>query len=91
MKIVVQLPDEYAKYTNGAAQHQVDVASVGEAIDVLCAQFPKLKLRVVNDRGEIFPYLALLLNNCRLPLRGIRDALVSEGDIVEIMTLASGG
>jgi len=45
----------------------------------------------MNDRGELYSYLPLFLNEEKLPDRGYRSRALNEGDQLEVVAIASGG
>ena len=57
----------------------------------LFEQFPDLKIRLVNDRGEMYPYLPGFVNDEKLPLTGYSGRALNAGDKLEFVTRASGG
>lgn len=91
MPVKVELPAELGRYTSETSSIDLPGSTVGEVLAGLFEQFPDLKPRVVNDRGELYPYLPVFHNREKLSATGYEDRSVRDGDCLEIVALASGG
>lgn len=66
-------------------------ATVGEALDLVAAQHPGVRDRVLTERGEVRPHIAIFVGG-----RNIRDGLglatrVPDGSEIAILPAVSGG
>lgn len=91
MSISVQLPRGLSRYAGGDYQFEMEARTVGAVMSELFDRFPDLKIRLVNDRGEMYPYLPGFVNNEKLPLTAYSGHGLKSGDTLEFVTLASGG
>lgn len=91
MSVTVQLPAELSRHCQGLTTNELSGKTVGEVLDNLWQRFPNLQERMVNPDGVLWPYLMLLHNGNRLAAEGYRDIVVTDGDRLEIESLATGG
>lgn len=89
--VVVDVPSEFKRYAGGGDKFELEGANVGEVLDGLLHQHPDLRVRLMNDRGELYSYLPVFLNQNKLPDRGYRSRVVNDGDRLEVIAIASGG
>jgi len=85
----LRIPRVLRRYSGGAEEVAVHGATVAEALDELFRLWPDLRLRVLDARGDVHPYLRLFRDDAELP-RVLNTAL-ADGDIVEIVAAAAGG
>ena len=90
-KVKFEIPSEFKRYAGGENCFELSGSSVGEVLDQLLELCPDLRIRVMNDRGELYSYLPLFLNEEKLPDRGYRFRTLSDGDQLEVVAIASGG
>lgn len=89
--IRVEVPPEFQRYARGLNTFELSGATVGDVFDQLLSEFPDLQIRLMNERGELYPYLPVFLNETKLPDRGYRSRTLSDGDQLEVVAIASGG
>jgi len=89
--VTFALSSSLARYTAGDRVTITEGGTLRELIEKLTTEFPDLHSRVWSPRGEVHPYLALFWNDQRITNLSIDEVKPSAGDLVEIMTLASGG
>jgi hypothetical protein len=89
--VVVEVPPEFKRYAGGGNLFEQEGSNVGEVLDGLLLRHPDLKVRLMNDRGELYSYLPIFLNQDKLPERGYRSRVVNDGDRLEVIAIASGG
>ena len=87
MRARLLIPTVLRRYSGGVDEVAVAGATVGEAIQDLLRIHPDLKIRVLNDRGEVHPHLLLFRNNEQVDAATALD----DGDVVEIVGAAEGG
>jgi|GEM_PF-1224090 len=91
MSIVIEIPEELARYTDGQAEIDVEGLTVEAAFAALFDRFPALQTRVVSEPGEFHAWTPVFLNGAKLASRGAGATAVTDGDRMEIVVLASGG
>ena len=91
MSVVVEIPEELARYTDGQAEVAVEGATVEAAFVALFDRFPDLKSRIVGSQGEFHAWTPVFLNGAKLAARGAGSTAVRDGDRIEVVVLASGG
>ena len=89
--VVVEVPSEFKRYAGGEDTFDLQGTTLGEVLDRLLSRCPDLRIRVMNDRDELYSYLPIFLNQEKLPDRGYRSTMVSDGDRLEVIAIASGG
>jgi hypothetical protein len=85
----LRIPEVLRRYSGGADDVVVSGATVADALVDLFRVWPDLRLRVLDARGELHPYLKLFLNG-EETTRAL-DAPLADGDRLEIVTAAGGG
>ena len=85
----LRVPRGLRRYSGGADEVIVSGATVAEALEDLFRLWPELRLRVLDARGDVHPYLRLFRNDAELPRA--RDVALADGDLVEIVAAAAGG
>ena len=85
----LRIPRVLRRYSGGAGEVLVRGATVAEALEDLFRLWPDLRLRVLDPRGEVHPYLRLFRNDAQL--EGALDAPLVDGDLLEIVAAAAGG
>lgn len=90
MSVQVDLPAGLARYSNNQTTVSIAARSLNELFGQLWRHYPDLRVRIVDDGGNVHPYLAVIHNHRRIPNQDSR-VLLEDGDLIEIMTLASGG
>lgn len=87
----LEIPSGLKKYAGGETIFELDGSTVGETLDRLLTQYPNLQIRLMKDRGELYSYLPIFLNQDKLPSRGFRSRPLNDGDRLEVVAIASGG
>ena len=91
MSITVELPEELARYCQDEKSLELAAATISEALDGLWKKFPELQSRVLNQQGQVRSHLLLLHNRRQVILADQHTTAVVDGDVLEIIPLASGG
>ncbi len=72
-------------------EHEVEGASVREALDSLFAMHPQLRRYLLTDGGTVRQHVNVFLNETLIEdRRGLSDA-VSPGDTIHVIQAVSGG
>ncbi|MBI4610010.1 MAG: MoaD/ThiS family protein [Candidatus Rokubacteria bacterium] len=91
MPVLVRIPTPLRAVTKGAGEVYAKGANVGELIEDLELQFPGLRERLVEDRGELRRFINIYVNQEDIRfLQGTGTAL-KEGDEVSIVPAIAGG
>jgi sulfur carrier protein ThiS len=89
--VTFRLPEFLQRHAGGAAEVRTQGATVGDALADLFRTRPDLRVRVVDAKGDVFPYLILVRNGDELPRAGLLAAPLADGDVLEIVGGAEGG
>lgn len=87
----IMIPSPLRSCTEGASTVRVSADSVGEAIDCVMAQHPRLRTQLVDETGSVHPYVALFLNGEDIHMRQGLLSPVRSGDTIDILLAISGG
>ena len=91
MSIMVRIPTPLRRVTNGQDKVQVNGDSVGAIIGDLDSQFPGLKERLCDEKGELRNFVNIYVNGEDVRfLDGINSA-TAEGDEISIVPAVAGG
>ncbi|MBM81429.1 MAG: hypothetical protein CMJ78_12680 [Planctomycetaceae bacterium] len=91
MPVSLTVPTSFAHYADGQSQFELEGGNIAEVLANLVSKHPDLRIRVMNDSGDLYSYLPMFRNEEKLPLTGLARVPVADGDELEIITLASGG
>ena len=89
--IQLEIPAALNRFTDEQETVPIEAGTVGEALEELWTRFPKLRSRVLDANGEVFPYLLLFHNGHKLSRSEFKTHPLSTGDTLEIVALAEGG
>lgn len=84
-----RIPEALRRYSGGAEEVVVRGATVADALDDLFRHHPDLRIRVLDARGAVHPYLRLFRNGAEIA--PALDTPLAKGDVVEIVAAAAGG
>ncbi|MHC4971683.1 MAG: MoaD/ThiS family protein [Planctomycetota bacterium] len=85
----LRIPRALRRYSGGTDEVVVHGATVADALEDLFRTWPDLRPRVLDARGEVFPYLRLFRNDGEIPPDP--DTTLADGDLLEIVAAAAGG
>ncbi|HLI27763.1 MAG TPA: ubiquitin-like small modifier protein 1 [Chloroflexota bacterium] len=91
MSIRVRIPTPLRGLTGGAAEVQVDGASVAEAISQLEARYPGIAQRLKDENGELRRFVNLYVNGEDVRFLQGLDTHLKAGDEVSIVPAVAGG
>jgi adenylyltransferase/sulfurtransferase len=87
----VYIPTSLRALTGGQGNVRVQADCVGSLLEGLEDQFPGLKRRVVDDRGEVHRFVNVYVNEREIEdLQGLRTALSEEDEVAVIPAVAGG-
>ena len=84
---VVTLRAPLRERADGAAQHRVTGATVGEAVRELEGRFPRIVGWILDEHGRVRPHVNVFVNGERRR----EDAPLAPDDSVQILPSISGG
>ena len=88
MAVVVHIPDVLRRYSGGMGEVRAEGETVAEALDDVFLRHADLRSRVLDERGEVFPYLRLFRGGEAIELS---TALDGDDDEFEIIAAVAGG
>ena len=88
---VLSLPDGLRRYAGGNASFEVPGGTVTEALAAAFGIYPDLRLRLVDESGRVYPYLAVFHNEAELPRDGMGEAVLAPGDRLTFLEAIGGG
>jgi len=91
MPVQVLLPSVLSRLADGNRAIAAVGTTVGEAVADLSARFPSLAPRLVDDRGQPYPFVTFYLNDEDIRMSGGFDALCADGDELTIVSAVAGG
>ncbi len=91
MGVMVRIPTPLRRLTKGLDRVEVDCASLTECIEALEREFPGVKERLYDEKGELRRFVNLYVNGEDVRfLKGLETALKA-GDEVSILPAVAGG
>lgn len=91
MSITVLLPSVLATQAEGNRSLNAGGTTVGEALTEVVARFPALGPRLRDEKGDLYPFVTLYLNDEDVRFLGGFDAAVSDGDELSVVPAVAGG
>jgi len=91
MPVLVRIPTPLRAVTKGAGEVYGQGTNVGELITDLDRQFPGLRERLVEDRGELRRFINIYVNQEDIRFLQGTGTTVKDGDEVSIVPAIAGG
>ena len=91
MSVRVRIPTPLRSLTGGAAEVQIQGASLGEAIGQLETQYPGIEQRLKDENGELRRFVNLYVNGEDVRFLQGLDTDLKAGDEVSIVPAVAGG
>ncbi|MCG3147086.1 MAG: Sulfur carrier protein CysO [Verrucomicrobiae bacterium] len=91
MAINVRIPTPLRKLTKDKDVVQAAGGTVGALVDDLEKQFPGLKERICDDRGELRRFVNIYLNEEDIRFAQGKETPVKDGDEISIIPAIAGG
>lgn len=91
MAVTVRLPGALSRWTEGKKAVEVQSASIADAIQALCREYPAVGERVLDETGRPRRFVNVYLNGEDVRLLGGQDTPLSDGDEVIIAPAVAGG
>ena len=91
MAVRVRIPSSLRKITDGAAEVQAAGATVGDVLGSLGETYPALKVRLIDDAGQIKRFVNIYVGDEDIRfLSGLQTA-VADGAAISIVPAVAGG
>lgn len=87
----IRIPMPLRKLTNEIDVVNSDAATLREAVDKLEADFPGIKERIVDERGEIRRFVNIYVNGDDVRFLDNLNTALKAGDDVSIVPAVAGG
>lgn len=87
----IRIPMPLRKLTNEIDVVNSDAATLREAVDKLEADFPGIKERIVDERGEIRRFVNIYVNGDDVRFLDNLNTALKPGDDVSIVPAVAGG
>ena len=91
MAVKVQIPAPLRSLTAGAAEVEVEAASVDAALQELESRFKGIRSRLYDDEGRLRSYVRVFVNGEDVRTLGEGKAPLRSGDTLSIVPAIAGG
>jgi molybdopterin synthase sulfur carrier subunit len=91
MPIKVRIPTPLRKLTQNKDVVQIEAANVGALIEELERQYPGVKERLCDERGELRRFVNIYLNEEDIRFAQGKATTLKDGDEVSIIPAIAGG
>ena len=91
MPVMVRIPTPLRSLTKGSAEVQAKGDTVDDVVLDLERQFPGLRDRLMDDKGELRRFINLYVNEEDVRFLDGRTTVLKEGDTVSIVPAIAGG
>lgn len=91
MAAKVRIPTPLRKLTNDQDTVEVSAGTIGQAIDVLQAQFPGIRDRLLDEKGDVRRFVNVYLNEEDIRFLQNKETPVKDGDEISIIPAIAGG
>ncbi|HKV86548.1 MAG TPA: ubiquitin-like small modifier protein 1 [Candidatus Dormibacteraeota bacterium] len=86
-----RIPGALRRLSDGQTTVEVEADDLTSAIDALDARYPGFKQRLLDERGELRPFVNVYLNDEDVRLGSGLRARVADGDEISIVPAVAGG
>ena len=91
MAVMVRIPTPLRSLTKGSAEVQAKGDTVDDLVQDLERQFPGLRDRLVDEKGELRRFINLYVNEEDVRFLQGRTTALKDGDTVSIVPAIAGG
>jgi len=89
--VTVRIPTPLRTLTGGKSEVETTASDIQSMIESLNGQFPGLKDRVCDDKGEIRRFVNIYLNEEDIRFLQGKDTPLKDGDEISIVPAIAGG
>ncbi|UCC95253.1 MAG: MoaD/ThiS family protein [Candidatus Omnitrophota bacterium] len=87
----VKLPISLQRFTEGMGELQIDAATIAELLKKMIQNYPQLKGKLVDEKGNTGEFIRLYVNEEDIELLGGKSTFLGDQDTVSIITPLAGG
>jgi len=91
MPVFVRIPTPLRSVTKGNAEVQAKGDTVGDLVEDLERQFPGLRERLLDDKGELRRFINVYVNEEDIRFLQGKTTVLEDGDRVSIVPAIAGG
>ena len=91
MAAKVRIPTPLRKLTNDQDTVEVPAGTIGQAIDGLHAQFPGIRDRLLDEKGDVRRFVNVYVNEEDIRFLQNKETVVKDGDEISIIPAIAGG
>ena len=91
MSVSVVIPGPLRRYVNHAEELEFAAGPLQTLLAHIGQKSPALKARLLRPDGTLMAHLAVSLRGQLVPAAAIADTIVADGELLEIVFVASGG
>ncbi len=91
MAAKVRIPTPLRKLTNDQDTVEVPAGTIGQAIDGLQAQFPGIRDRLLDEKGDVRRFVNVYVNEEDIRFLQNKETVVKDGDEISIIPAIAGG
>ena len=91
MPVSVRIPTPLRKLTGNLELVEAEGATVGDIIESLEQSYPGLRERILNENGDIRPFVNIYLNDEDVRFLEEKASVVKVGDEISIVPAIAGG
>ncbi len=90
-EVTVRIPTPLQKFTDNAAQVQVNAGNIKEMVAALGTSFPGIQERICDDSGKLRRFINVYVNDEDVRFLQGDETPLKEGDEVSIVPAIAGG
>lgn len=91
MSVEVKIPTVLKKYTGGKRIIKTDTGSIISIVNDIISAYPGLKVKLLNDEGNIRKHINICLNEEKISIPDDLDRVVEDKDRILIILAITGG
>jgi molybdopterin converting factor small subunit len=87
--IKVNIHSSLARFTNNQTQLELPIDNTTTILSVLCQHYEKLRTSILDEKGELTPYVNIYVNGANL--NQLTPSPLNHNDTVDLVTALVGG
>lgn len=87
--IKINIHSSLARFTNNQTQLELPIEHSSAIVSTLCQHYDKLKRTILDEQGELTPYVNIYVNGT--PLNQMNHHPMNPQDTVDVITALVGG
>jgi molybdopterin converting factor small subunit len=91
MPVTVKLPAALRAYVGHKGDLSITASTVGEVVSHLAGAYPELKPHLLDEAGEIRPFVSFFADGRPIKATGGLATALSEGSVVTVVPAIAGG